>query len=190
MPVILWSSNMNAYLDMIAKQDSILARAEEHAENLIVAHIGIDSARRWRFVWNTRVRALGTCNYRKREIALSKQWTLATPWEEIDDTLRREIAHAIAGYKAGHGPVWKKAALRVGASPETTYSGPVSTRDVHVAKYEMIDTTTGKVVKSYYRKPTAKTYKQVERMYMKGRREETQGKLVINPVDLIKELDL
>lgn len=176
----------NAYLAMLATREKKLADASSLATYLIDTYLDPS----WSFAWNNRVRALGICSYSKKQIGLSKAWALATPWDEVDDTLRHEVAHAIAGYAANHGPEWKEAAVLVGARPEATYTGPVKTRDVHVAKYEMVDTTTGKVVKSYYRKPTARTYRQVKGMYMLGRRVETEGKLVINPVDLIKELDL
>jgi hypothetical protein len=36
------------------------------------------------------------------------------------DTLRHEAAHAIAGYEAGHGPVWRRWAVRLGAQPITS----------------------------------------------------------------------
>jgi predicted SprT family Zn-dependent metalloprotease len=183
----------NAYRDMLAMQARKLAKAEALAEELLAQHLPhMCGLGKWTFSWNTRVRALGVCKYNIEEIQLSKQWTLATPWEEVDDTIRHEIAHAIAGYRAAHGEEWKRAAVLVGARPEATYKGGIRTRDVHPAKYEMLDTSTTPptVVKSYYRKPTAKVYRQVSGMYMRGRRAETEGKLVINPVDLIKELGL
>jgi predicted SprT family Zn-dependent metalloprotease len=39
------------------------------------------------------------------------------PEDEIRDVILHEIAHALAGHKAGHGPVWKAAARKVGAKP-------------------------------------------------------------------------
>jgi predicted SprT family Zn-dependent metalloprotease len=184
-------STLNAYQKLLANREAKLARAEALAEELLAQHLPhMCGLGKWTFAWNTRVRALGVCKYGDEEIQLSKEWTLATPWEEVSDTIRHEIAHAIAGYRANHGPEWQEAAILVGAKPEATYKGGIRTRDVHVAKYEMIDTTTGNVVKSYYRKPTAKTYQKLTGMYISGRRVETEGKLVINPVDLIKELNL
>ncbi len=37
------------------------------------------------------------------------------------DTLLHEIAHALAGHRAGHGPVWRKIAREVGAKPKRCY---------------------------------------------------------------------
>ena len=178
---------MNSYQQLIADQEAKLAKAEVLVDYLLDKFLPDTS---WSFAWNTRVHALGVCKYRITEIQLSKQWTLATQWEEVDDTIRHEIAHAIAGYRAGHGLAWKQAAILTGAKPETTYSGSVTTRSANIAKYEMVDTTTGRVIKSYFRKPTAKVYAKMKYMYMTGRKEETKGKLVINPVCMIKELDL
>jgi hypothetical protein len=42
---------------------------------------------------------------------------LHLPYEEIRDTLLHEIAHAIAGHKAGHGAEWKAVCRRIGAKP-------------------------------------------------------------------------
>ncbi len=38
--------------------------------------------------------------------------------------MRHEIAHAIAGPDAGHGPVWKAVAVRLGATPRACESSP------------------------------------------------------------------
>lgn len=48
-------------------------------------------------------------------ISLSSYWTEAMSEDEVTDTILHEIAHALVGPSAGHGPVWKQAARRVGA---------------------------------------------------------------------------
>jgi predicted SprT family Zn-dependent metalloprotease len=40
---------------------------------------------------------------------------------EVRDALLHEIAHALAGHHAGHGPVWRKIAHEVGAKPKCCY---------------------------------------------------------------------
>lgn len=52
------------------------------------------------------------------KITLSKHFAALLTPDEIRETVLHEIAHAIAGHKAGHGPAWKAAAIRVGAKPE------------------------------------------------------------------------
>lgn len=39
---------------------------------------------------------------------------------EVRETILHEIAHMIAGSKAGHGRIWKLVALRIGANPSAT----------------------------------------------------------------------
>ncbi len=78
----------------------------------------------WQFRFNRRKRALGMCFYPTRRqpgrIELSVYFVERNPLETVDDTVRHEIAHALAGEKAGHGPVWKEMCLKVGANPERT----------------------------------------------------------------------
>jgi predicted SprT family Zn-dependent metalloprotease len=72
----------------------------------------------WGFDWNRRKRALGTCNYTKKQIQLSIHFfnTLEGN-DEIFDTILHEIAHAIAGVRAGHGYAWRNVARKIGANP-------------------------------------------------------------------------
>lgn len=51
------------------------------------------------------------------KITISKHWVALLPEEEIRLTLLHEIAHALAGKEAGHGPHWKAMARKVGARP-------------------------------------------------------------------------
>lgn len=39
---------------------------------------------------------------------------------EIETTIRHEIAHALAGHAAGHGPKWKRKARELGIDPKRT----------------------------------------------------------------------
>ena len=40
---------------------------------------------------------------------------------EVTDCILHEIAHALAGHKAGHGWAWKQVCIRIGAKPERCY---------------------------------------------------------------------
>lgn len=65
-------------------------------------------------------RALGQCVSRgnvAHTIRLSRHWMAHIPEAEIRDTILHEIAHAIAGHKAGHGWEWKAVCRRIGANP-------------------------------------------------------------------------
>jgi predicted SprT family Zn-dependent metalloprotease len=71
----------------------------------------------WAFGWNRRKRSLGLCRYRERRIELSVYFVKANDGEQVRETILHEIAHALAGEKAGHGPLWKAMCQRVGCKP-------------------------------------------------------------------------
>lgn len=74
--------------------------------------------RGWTFGFNRRKRGLGLCRYDPRRIELSLYFIAANGEAAIRDTLLHEIAHALAGSRAGHGPRWKAVCVRIGARPE------------------------------------------------------------------------
>lgn len=76
----------------------------------------------WVFAFNRRRRVFGVCDFQKRTIYLSSPLAELNGEAEVRDTLLHEIAHALAGPKAGHGPVWQGVARAVGAKPRRCYS--------------------------------------------------------------------
>jgi predicted SprT family Zn-dependent metalloprotease len=77
----------------------------------------------WSFAWNRRKRSLGLCRYRQQRIELSRYFVHANDQAQVRETILHEIAHALAGEKAGHGPVWKAMCAKVGCKPERCDSG-------------------------------------------------------------------
>jgi predicted SprT family Zn-dependent metalloprotease len=75
----------------------------------------IDSS--WTFGWNRRKNSRALCSYRKKQISLSIHYVHLSTEEEIMDDILHEISHAIAGFKAGHGILWKSVCRKVGAKP-------------------------------------------------------------------------
>jgi hypothetical protein len=71
----------------------------------------------WAFGLSDTKRQLGVCKYRKKRIEIAEYSVLNSPQESDLDTLLHEIAHAIAGPAARHGPAWKAVAIRLGATP-------------------------------------------------------------------------
>lgn len=69
----------------------------------------------WRLFINPRLRAImGKCSYHTKTVHIAK-WILGAVDEaEIMDTLLHEVAHAIVGHEAGHGPKWKAQARKIG----------------------------------------------------------------------------
>jgi predicted SprT family Zn-dependent metalloprotease len=95
------------------------AEAEQLALKLMAVH-GVSG---WQFGWNFRKRALGLCRYRERRIELSRHFVKANDEPMVRETVLHEIAHALAGEKAGHGRTWKAACARVGCLPERCDKG-------------------------------------------------------------------
>jgi predicted SprT family Zn-dependent metalloprotease len=71
----------------------------------------------WKFGLNKNKRRLGVCRHRKRLIELSVDFVSMNTDEEIIDTIKHEIAHALVGPGHGHGPVWKAKARQLGCNP-------------------------------------------------------------------------
>lgn len=70
----------------------------------------------WTFEFDDAVRRAGMCSYAKRRISLSAPLTRIHDEREVRDTILHEVAHALAGAKAKHGPAWREVAVRIGCS--------------------------------------------------------------------------
>jgi len=76
----------------------------------------------WTATINYRAKSVyGRCFYRERRIEVSWQLARLNTADETRDTILHEVAHAIAGPKAGHGQAWKDACAETGARPERCY---------------------------------------------------------------------
>jgi SprT protein len=75
----------------------------------------------WSFGFDSAKRRAGLCNYSAHRITVSRH--LASRWEddEIYQILLHEIAHALAGPKAGHGATWKRIASELGYEGGRTF---------------------------------------------------------------------
>ncbi|QQE11090.1 SprT-like domain-containing protein [Planctomycetota bacterium] len=89
--------------------------AKALAESLMREH---ELSSTWTFGFNHRKRALGLCNYSAKRIELSVHLINHNDEDAVRDTLLHEIAHALAGANAGHGPIWKQKCIEIGARPE------------------------------------------------------------------------
>ena len=96
-----------------------LHEIEQFARETLAEHIAMyPQLEGWSFSWNNRKAALGVCDYRHRQIELSRPLTAAVTSQNIFiNTILHEIAHALAGPFADHGPRWKQWAIAVGARP-------------------------------------------------------------------------
>ncbi|ADJ55308.1 hypothetical protein RB16p004 [Escherichia phage RB16] len=141
----------------------------------------------WSFKINGRFkRTLGCCSYSKREIQLRRKHVEEDTYDCILDTLMHEIAHALVGYGAGHGPVWQRKAIELGAKPTSSKvrvreKEIIEKKDDHV--YAMfLKTSNGEVYQSTM---PEKMYNEIQSgkrnistMYMVGHKASTKGRLV------------
>lgn len=75
----------------------------------------------WTFRFDRARRRFGICRFGRKEISISRVLVELNSEEECRDTVLHEIAHALAGPRAGHGPKWKAMCSRVGARARRCY---------------------------------------------------------------------
>ncbi len=88
-------------------------QAHALARRLMNTH-GLDD---WSVVLDNAKRRLGVCRERRKEIGLSRHFVELNNESAVTNTILHEIAHALAGNEAGHGPKWRKVAQQIGADP-------------------------------------------------------------------------
>lgn len=98
-----------------------LARVRTWADALIRLHLDPS----WTFAFDHARTRAGLCNYTKKRISVSRHIALLSEDDDIHQVLLHEVAHAIAGQKAGHGPKWRAVAAELGYVGGRTHDGPV-----------------------------------------------------------------
>ena len=68
----------------------------------------------WQVVFDHGRIRLGSCDYHKRRISLSRYFVRNNAASDIKETILHEIAHALVGPGHGHGPVWQRQAQALG----------------------------------------------------------------------------
>ena len=121
--------------------DMKLQQAAQLAQDLMRRHGLLPE---WTFAFDRSKVRFGKCNYRLKQISLSKHLVELNSAGEVRETILHEIAHALAPRGAGHGPKWRSLALSIGcnarrcfgkevAVPEPKYRGtcPACQRVIH-----------------------------------------------------------
>lgn len=104
-----------------------LARVRVWAEALIRNHLDpLYGAGTWSFEFDHAKRRAGLCNYTDRRISVSRYLAARYEDDEIYQILLHEIAHAIAGDRAGHGPKWQRISRELGYEGGTTHKGEIA----------------------------------------------------------------
>jgi len=96
-----------------------LDRVRIWGEALIRLHLD-DS---WSFGFDNAKRRAGQCDYSKKRITVSRYLAARFEDDEIHQVLLHEVAHALAGHKAAHGPSWKRIARELGYDGGVTHHG-------------------------------------------------------------------
>lgn len=92
--------------------------AAEHLARTLMDDHGLTS---WHFRFDNAVRRFGVCRYRDSTISMSRELTRLNVEAEVRDVILHEIAHALVGPGAGHGPKWRRKAREIGAQPTRCY---------------------------------------------------------------------
>ena len=82
------------------------------AQGLIGKHI-----KNWRLEETNGHGYIGVCQYATRTIGIDRWYMRWGRAKAVKDIALHEIAHALAGSKAGHGRKWKAMARKLGAIP-------------------------------------------------------------------------
>lgn len=90
------------------------SEAEEVAR-LLMAQYGLSD---WKFEFDHAKTRCGSCDWDKQVISLSRYFVRMNDQSEIQETVRHEIAHALAGPNTGHGAKWRAIARSIGAIPK------------------------------------------------------------------------
>lgn len=96
-----------------------LDRVRVWAEALIRMHLDAE----WSFGFDHAKTRAGLCNYTKKRITVSRHLCAREDDDSVHQTLLHEVAHALAGPTAGHGPAWKRIAAELGYVGGRTHDG-------------------------------------------------------------------
>ena len=98
---------------------SDLNRVRVWADALIRLHLD----ETWSFGFDNAKRRAGQCDFRAKRITVSRYLAARFEDDEIHQVLLHEVAHALAGHRAAHGPSWRRVAEDLGYVGGTTHHG-------------------------------------------------------------------
>lgn len=99
-----------------------LDRVRVWADALIALHLD----RSWSFGYDNAKKRAGLCNFTDKHITVSRYLAARYDDDEIHQILLHEVAHALAGPRAGHGPRWKVVAANIGYDGKRTHDGEIA----------------------------------------------------------------
>lgn len=99
-----------------------LTRVRMWAQALIALHLEAG----WSFGFDSAKKRAGLCDYTRKRISVSRYLAARYDDDEIHQVLLHEVAHALAGERAGHGPRWKAIARDLGYVGKRTHDGAIA----------------------------------------------------------------
>jgi predicted SprT family Zn-dependent metalloprotease len=102
---------------------SDLVRVRLWADSLIKLHLDPSV---WSFGFDNAKRRAGLCNFTTKRITVSRYLASRFDDDEIHQILLHEVAHALAGPRAGHGPAWKRIAADLGYEGSRVHHGEMA----------------------------------------------------------------
>lgn len=101
-----------------------LVRVRRWADALIALHL---DPTEWSFGFDHAKTRAGLCNFTKKRITVSRYLAERYEDDDVHQVLLHEVAHAIAGSRAGHGVKWKTVATELGYVGKRTHDGEIAT---------------------------------------------------------------
>jgi predicted SprT family Zn-dependent metalloprotease len=80
----------------------------------------------WSFGFDNAKTRAGLCNYTTKRISVSKYLAAKYEDDEVHQILLHEVAHAMAGSRAGHGAKWKATAAELGYEGSRLHDGAIA----------------------------------------------------------------
>ena len=99
-----------------------LERVRTWANALIALHLEPG----WTFGFDNAKTRAGLCNYTAKRITVSKYLAARYDDDEIHQVLLHEVAHAMAGTKAGHGAQWRAVGRQIGYVGKRLHDGAIA----------------------------------------------------------------
>jgi len=101
-----------------------LDRVRLWAESLIRMYLDPSE---WTFGFDRARTRAGQCDYTRKRITVSRLLAERFDDDEIHQVLLHEVAHAMAGHRAAHGPKWQRIAEEIGYVGGRVHHGQTAT---------------------------------------------------------------
>jgi predicted SprT family Zn-dependent metalloprotease len=80
----------------------------------------------WTFAFDHARTRFGACDHHKKRITISRHLAASADDDDVHQVLLHEVAHAIAGARAGHGAHWLRVARELGYEGGRTHNHAVA----------------------------------------------------------------